>query len=198
MAASPRSAGKTYEEAVGGRWKMDTPMPEAVKKLIVVMNVNEVEKVASGVDFVFSAVDMTKEEIRGHRGGLREDRDTGGLQQQRPPLDAGCAHGDSGGEPGALRRDSLSRRSGLGTDQRIYRGEAQLLHPELRAGAWRPGRSLSPTRWWPPPIRRSPERARPLRTGRRWWRISSPTSAARKRRASRSLCGCWGNDWRTA
>ena len=63
IAASERSAGKTYEEAVGGRWKMDTPMPEAVKN-IVVMNVNEVEKVAAGVDFVFSAVDMTKEEIR--------------------------------------------------------------------------------------------------------------------------------------
>ncbi len=63
IAASERSAGKTYEEAVGGRWKMDTPMPEAVKK-IVVMNVNEVEKVAAGVDFVFSAVDMTKDEIR--------------------------------------------------------------------------------------------------------------------------------------
>lgn len=63
VAASPRSAGKTYEEAVGGRWKMTTPMPEAVKNLIV-MNVNEVEKVAAGVDFVFSAVDMTKEEIR--------------------------------------------------------------------------------------------------------------------------------------
>ena len=59
----PRSAGKTYEEAVGGRWKMDTPMPEGVKNLIVA-NVNEVEKVASSVDFVFSAVDMTKEEIR--------------------------------------------------------------------------------------------------------------------------------------
>ena len=63
VAASPRSAGKTYEEDVGGRWKMDTPMPEAVKKLVV-MNVNEVEKVASTVDFVFSAVDMSKEEIK--------------------------------------------------------------------------------------------------------------------------------------
>jgi aspartate-semialdehyde dehydrogenase len=62
-AASPRSAGKTYEEAVGDRWKMTTPMPEAVKKLVV-MNVNEVEKVAASVDFVFSAVDMTKDEIR--------------------------------------------------------------------------------------------------------------------------------------
>ncbi len=63
VAASPRSAGKTYEEAVGDRWKMTTPMPEAVKKLVV-MNVNEVEKVAAEVDFVFSAVDMTKDEIK--------------------------------------------------------------------------------------------------------------------------------------
>ena len=63
LAASPRSAGKTYEEAVGGRWKMDTPMPEAVKKLVV-MNVNDVEHVAFTVDFVFSAVDMSKDEIK--------------------------------------------------------------------------------------------------------------------------------------
>ena len=63
VAASPRSAGKTYEEAVGDRWKMTTPMPEAVKKLVV-MNVNEVEKVAAEVDFVFSAVDMSKDEIK--------------------------------------------------------------------------------------------------------------------------------------
>ena len=58
VAASPRSAGKTYEEAVGGRWKMSTPMPEGVKNLVV-MNVNEVEKVASGVDFVSRAVFMS-------------------------------------------------------------------------------------------------------------------------------------------
>ena len=63
VAASARSAGKTDEEAVGDRWKMTSPMPEAVKKLVV-MNVAEVEKVASTVDFVFSAVDMTKDEIR--------------------------------------------------------------------------------------------------------------------------------------
>ena len=63
IAASPRSAGKTYEEAVEDRWKMDTPIPESVKKLVV-MNVNEVEKVASQVDFVFSAVDMTNDEIK--------------------------------------------------------------------------------------------------------------------------------------
>ncbi|MDD6039150.1 MAG: aspartate-semialdehyde dehydrogenase [bacterium] len=63
IAASPRSAGQTYEQAVGGRWKMTTPMPEAVKNIIV-KNVNEVEAVASEVDFVFSAVDMTKDEIK--------------------------------------------------------------------------------------------------------------------------------------
>ncbi len=63
VAASPRSAGKRYEDAVGGRWKMAKPMPDSVKDLVV-MNVNEVEKVAAEVDFVFSAVDMTKEEIR--------------------------------------------------------------------------------------------------------------------------------------
>ena len=63
IAAIPRSSGKTYKEAVGDRWKMSTPMPDAVKD-IVVENVNDVEKVASAVDFVFSAVDMTKDEIR--------------------------------------------------------------------------------------------------------------------------------------
>ncbi|MBE5972396.1 MAG: aspartate-semialdehyde dehydrogenase [Lachnoclostridium sp.] len=63
VAASPRSAGKTYEKAVGGRWKMTTPMPEAVKNMIV-MNVNDVDAVASTVDFVFSAVDMSKDEIK--------------------------------------------------------------------------------------------------------------------------------------
>ena len=63
VAASPRSAGKTYEEAVGGRWKMTTPMPEAVKSLIV-KDVNDVDAISAEVDFVFSAVDMTKDEIR--------------------------------------------------------------------------------------------------------------------------------------
>lgn len=63
IAASSRSAGMRYEDAVAGRWKMETPIPESVKN-IEIMNVNEVEKVAATVDFVFSAVDMTKEEIQ--------------------------------------------------------------------------------------------------------------------------------------
>lgn len=63
LAASPRSAGKTYEEAVGGRWKLDIPMPEEVKN-IVVQDVSEVEKIAGEIDLAFSAVDMKKDEIR--------------------------------------------------------------------------------------------------------------------------------------
>ncbi|MGI6094120.1 MAG: aspartate-semialdehyde dehydrogenase [Lachnospiraceae bacterium] len=63
VAASERSAGKRYEDAVGPRWKMDRPMPEGVKDLVV-MNLHDVEAVAATVDFVFSAVDMTKEEIQ--------------------------------------------------------------------------------------------------------------------------------------
>ncbi len=63
VAASPNSAGKTYAEAVGDRWKMPTAMPKQAADLRV-MNVNDVEKVAALVDFVFSAVDMSKEEIK--------------------------------------------------------------------------------------------------------------------------------------
>ncbi len=63
VAASPRSAGKTYEEAVGSRWAMPTPMPEQAQKLVV-LNAADVEAVAAQVDFVFCAVDMKKEEIK--------------------------------------------------------------------------------------------------------------------------------------
>lgn len=90
VAASARSAGKTYEEAVGGRWKMDTPMPEAVKKLIVA-NVNEVEKVASRRGLCVQRGGYDQGRDPQDRGRLCENRDAGGLQQQRSPLDAGCA-----------------------------------------------------------------------------------------------------------
>ena len=63
IAASPRSAGQTYAQAVEGRWKLDEPIPEAVRN-IVVKSVQDVEDVASEVDFCFSAVDISKEEIR--------------------------------------------------------------------------------------------------------------------------------------
>ena len=64
LAASPRSAGKTYKEALGGRWKMTTPMPEKYADMIVMNAEDDVEKIAAIVDFVFCAVDMPKAEIR--------------------------------------------------------------------------------------------------------------------------------------
>lgn len=63
LVASPRSAGKTYAEAVGDRWKMKTPLPEEVKNMTVI-SADDVDAVKSLVDFVFCAVDMKKDEIR--------------------------------------------------------------------------------------------------------------------------------------
>ena len=64
IAASARSAGKTYEEAVEGRWALDIPMPEEAKKIVVLDAEADAEKMAELVDFCFCAVDMKKEEIR--------------------------------------------------------------------------------------------------------------------------------------
>jgi aspartate-semialdehyde dehydrogenase len=64
LAASPRSAGKTYAEAVGSRWAMKVPMPESMKDMIIMDAQADIEKIASMVDFVFCAVDMKKDEIK--------------------------------------------------------------------------------------------------------------------------------------
>ena len=64
IAASPRSAGKTYEEAVAHRWAMKTSIPQQAKSMVVLDAQADVDKIAGMVDFVFCAVDMKKEEIR--------------------------------------------------------------------------------------------------------------------------------------
>lgn len=64
LAASARSAGKTYEEALGGRWKLDIPMPEKVAKMTVYDATADIDKVCEMCDFTFCAVDMKKDEIR--------------------------------------------------------------------------------------------------------------------------------------
>ena len=64
LAASPRSAGKTYEEAAGKRWALKTPMPEKMKKMIMLDATADIEKIAEMVDFCFCAVDMKKDEIK--------------------------------------------------------------------------------------------------------------------------------------
>ncbi|MCL2391155.1 MAG: aspartate-semialdehyde dehydrogenase [Oscillospiraceae bacterium] len=64
VAASTRSAGKTYEEAVSGRWQISNPLPESAKSLKVLSAENDIRAIAERVDFVFSAVDMKKDEIK--------------------------------------------------------------------------------------------------------------------------------------
>ena len=64
LAASPRSAGKRYEDAVAGRWAMDAPIPPEARDMVLLSAQDDVEKIAGMVDFVFSAVDMKKEEIQ--------------------------------------------------------------------------------------------------------------------------------------
>ena len=64
VAASSRSAGKTYAEAVAGRWLMSSPLPESAAGLMVKSAEKDIDAIASNVDFVFSAVDMKKDEIQ--------------------------------------------------------------------------------------------------------------------------------------
>ncbi len=64
LAASPRTAGKTYKEAVSARWCMAQPIPEKMADLVIMNATEDVEKIASMVDFVFCAVDMNKDEIK--------------------------------------------------------------------------------------------------------------------------------------
>ena len=64
LAASSRSAGKTYEEAIGNKWCMDTPLPDKFKKMVIKDAENDIDEITSSVDFVFCAVNMKKEEIK--------------------------------------------------------------------------------------------------------------------------------------
>lgn len=64
LAASPRSAGKTYKEALGSRWLIDEPLPEKLADIVVMDATADIDKISKSVDFVFCAVDMPKDEIK--------------------------------------------------------------------------------------------------------------------------------------
>ena len=186
--ASARSAGKTYEEAVGDRWKMTSPMPEAVKKLVV-MNVAEVEKVASTVDFVFSAVDMTKDEIRAIEEAY--------AKTETPVVSNNSAHRWTPDVPMVIPEINPEhfavipfQRKRLGTTRGFV-----AVKPNCSIQSYTP--ALTAWKEFEPHTRPSPALERPLRTGRKWQKTSSPTLAERKRRASRSPYGS-GGPWKAA
>lgn len=64
LAASSRSAGKTYKDVVGERWAMATPIPASMENMVILDALKDVDKVTALVDFVFCAVDMKKDETR--------------------------------------------------------------------------------------------------------------------------------------
>ena len=178
VAASPRSAGKTYEEAVGGRWKMAKPMPEAVKNLVV-MNVNDVEEVASGVDFVFSAVDMSKEEIKAIEEAY--------AKTETPVVSNNSAHRWTPDVPMVVPEINPehfavieSQRKRLGTKKGFVAVKPncsiQSYAPVLTA--WK---AFEPTEVVATTYQAISGAGRHLKTGRRWWKTLFLSSEAKKK-----------------
>ena len=119
--ASPNSAGKSYAEAVRGRWRIDVSIPEAAKTLLV-HTVDELALKADQVDLIFCAVDMPKEEIK-----LLEER----LARTETPVISNNSANRlvNGPQPS----DRLSAQTS-GHDFRLYRLQTQLFHPKLCTG----------------------------------------------------------------
>ena len=99
LAASPRSAGKAYKDAVGAKWAMDEEIPASVADMVVMDATNDVEKIAEKVDFVFCAVDMKKDEIKAleerYAVGLRFTELGGGGSDGQIGVGLGILLGDS-------------------------------------------------------------------------------------------------------
>lgn len=183
IAASPRSAGKTYAEAVGDRWKMDTPMPEAVKN-IVVKNVNEVENVAAEVDFVFSAVDMTKDEIKAIEEAY--------AKTETPVVSNNSAHRWTPDVPMVVPEINPEhmkviefQRKRLGTKRGFVAVKPncsiQSYAPVLTA--WK---EFEPYEVVATTYQAISGAGKPLRTGRKWLEILSHTSVVRKKNPKKS------------
>ena len=132
VAASAKSAGQGYRDAVAGRWALAGPVPERAGALTV-RDASDVEAIAGEVDFVFCAVDMHEGRDARARGRVRPPRDAGSLEQLGAPRDARRADDGARGQPRARR----AHRGAAATSRheaRLRRGEAELLDPELRPG----------------------------------------------------------------
>ena len=130
LAASERSAGKCYREAVGDRWRMTTPMPEQAAGLVV-KNAALVDEVSKGLDLVFCAVDMPKEETR----TLEESY----ARAEVPVVSNNSANRLAPDVPMVIPELNPEhfaaiekQKKRLGTKHGFHRRQAELLHPELR------------------------------------------------------------------
>lgn len=141
LVASGRSAGRTYAQAVEGRWKMPVPIPDAVRDMVV-MDSAQRERVAECADFIFCAVDMPKAEIRAMEEAFARletpvvsnnsaCRGVEDVPMLVPEIN-GRAHA---GDRGAAQTP--------GHPARLHRLQAQLFHSGLCA------RAHAPARFWP-------------------------------------------------
>jgi len=133
IAASGRSAGKTYEDALAGRWALDIPMPEEAKKLVVMDAEADAEKIASTVDFVFCAVNMKKEEIK----ALEEKY----ARLECPVVSNNSANRWTEDVPMVvpeINADHIAVIDAAGHKAGLHRRKIQLFAAELRSGAESP------------------------------------------------------------
>ena len=130
LAASGRSAGKTYKEAVGERWSMPVPMPKSMENMVVYNASEDVEKIAAEVDFVFCAVDMKKDEIK-----ALEERYA---KAECPVVSNNSAHRGTKDVPMIVPEinpeDHQSTAQTFRNQTRFHRSEIQLLSPKLCSG----------------------------------------------------------------
>ncbi len=168
---------------------MDTPMPEAVKK-IVVMNVNEVEKVASNVDFVFSAVDMSKDEIRAIEEAY--------AKTETPVVSNNSAHRWTPDVPMVVPEinpqhfDVIeSQKKTSGYQERLRCCKAELLHQSYAPvlTAWK---EFEPYEVVATTYQAISGAGKTLKTGRKWKETSSRTLAVRKKKSEMEPLRLWG------
>ncbi len=140
LAASARSAGKSYGEAVAGRWMMQQPLPDEIAAMPVLDASADAKKIADSVDFVFCAVDMKKDEVR-----VFEEMYA---KLECPVMSNNSAHRSTPDVPMIVPEINdhhaaviETQRKRLGTKARFYRSQIQLLHPELCPGDSSPARS---------------------------------------------------------
>ena len=183
LAASARSAGKTYEEAVAGRWAFSWPIPEHVKAMTV-RDAANVEEVTALVDFVFCAVDMKKDEIRALEDAY--------AKTETPVVSNNSAHRGTPDVPMIVpelnpeHADVIEyQRKRLGTKRGFV-----TVKPNCSIQSYVPAltalRDLNPSRIVVSTYQAISGAGKTLTAGRRWSTTSSPTSAARKKRASLS------------
>ena len=184
LAASSHSAGKTYEQAVGSRWMMSTPIPKSVAGLVVQDAVADAQQIAHSVDFAFCAVDMKKEEIR----ALEETY----AKYECPVMSNNSAHRFTPDVPMIIPELNDEHAQVIEAQRKRLAPAAALLPSNPTAlcrAMFLPCTHCAPLaspKHLPAPIRRFRARAKTLRHGRRWWTMSSPLSAVRKKKVRKS------------